>query len=242
MSKRILKQYCTKNFRKIRHRKGFGVHSPFAYNLITKVIEETYSYYAYQQIEEVWHTRVCNQLTQDDFQRRKPVSEKYGRLLFRMVNRFHPDIIFEYGSCWGISSLCLYLGNTRSQLFCADPDTRIYNFSKDVIPSDLQNIHFFNSYFSEGLSECLKFGTPDFICIHRPSDIQEYGLIYNRLFPCLGEITVILIEGIHSESRALDAWRRFISDERIRVTMDLFDLGIAFCDPKLNKQDYIVAF
>ena len=43
MSKRILKQYCTKNFRKIRHRKGFGVHSPFAYNLITKVIEETYS-------------------------------------------------------------------------------------------------------------------------------------------------------------------------------------------------------
>ena len=99
MSKRILKQYCTKNFRKIRHRKGFGVHSPFAYNLITKVIEETYSYYAYQQIEEVWHTRVCNQLTQDDFQRRKPVSEKYGRLLFRMVNRFRPDIIFEYGSC-----------------------------------------------------------------------------------------------------------------------------------------------
>ena len=67
MSKRILKQYCTKNFRKIRHRKGFGVHSPFAYNLITKVIEETYSYYAYQQIEEVWHTRVCNQLTQDIF-------------------------------------------------------------------------------------------------------------------------------------------------------------------------------
>ena len=58
----------------------------------------------------------------------------------------------------------------------------------------------------------------------------------------MGENTVILMEGIHSESGALDAWRKFILDERIRVTMDLFDLGIAFCDPKLNKQDYIVAF
>lgn len=159
-----------------------------------------------------------------------------------MVNRFRPGIIFEYGSCWGISSLCLYLGNTRSQLFCADPDPRIYNFSKDVIPSDFQNIHFFNFCFLEGLSECRKFGTPGFICIHRPADTQEYESIYNRLFSCLGENTVILIEGIHSEGRALDAWHRFILDERIRVTMDLFDLGIVFCDPKLNKQDYIVAF
>ena len=104
MSKRILKQYCTKNFRKIRHRKGFGVHSPFAYNLITKVIEETYSYYAYQQIEEVWHTRVCNQLTQDDFQRRKPVSKKYGHLLFRMVNRFRPNMVLV-----GVFRLCVFI-------------------------------------------------------------------------------------------------------------------------------------
>ena len=32
-------------YRGIRYRKGYGVHSPFVFNLITKVIEEHCSYY-----------------------------------------------------------------------------------------------------------------------------------------------------------------------------------------------------
>ena len=242
MSKRILKQYCTKKLRKIRHRKGFGVHSPFAYNLITKVIEENYGYYAYQKIEEVWNTKVGNRLTSEDLQRCRPISQKYGRLLFRLANRFRPDMIFEYGSYWGISSLSLHLGNPESQLFCIEPDLYKCEFSKEVILPDFQNIRFLNTSFEEGLSECKQEGIPDFICIHQPVSMSEYETIYALLYPCLGKNTVILVEGIHSGNDVLKAWQKFIADERIRVTMDLFDLGIAFCNPKLNKQDYIVAF
>lgn len=38
-------------YRSIRYRKGFGVHSPFVFNLITKVIEEKCSYYSFYDIE-----------------------------------------------------------------------------------------------------------------------------------------------------------------------------------------------
>lgn len=38
-------------YRGIRYRKGFGVHSPFVFNLITKVIEEKCSYYSFYDIE-----------------------------------------------------------------------------------------------------------------------------------------------------------------------------------------------
>ena len=38
-------------YRGIRYRKGFGVHSPFVFNLITKVIEEQCPYYSFGDIE-----------------------------------------------------------------------------------------------------------------------------------------------------------------------------------------------
>lgn len=243
MSKRILKQYCTKSFRKIRHRKGFGVHSPFAYSLITKVIEETCSYYAYQQVDEVWRMQICNRLTPDDFKLRRPVSEKCGKLLFRLVNRFRPDTVFEYRSSWGISTLYLYLGNPQARLFCVEPDSQVLDFSKKMLAREERNISFINSDFSEGLSEYLKSAEdPGFICVHRLSAGSEYESVYEQLSLNLSDRTVIFVEGIRSDGSALSAWYKFISDERIRVTMDLFDAGIAVCDPKLNKQDYIVAF
>ena len=83
-----VKQFCQRKIRKIRHRKGYGVHSPFAYGLITKVIEEKSGYYAYKQIEDLHRTLHDRQ----NFNKRK------CRLLFRLANRFKPRCIIECGS------------------------------------------------------------------------------------------------------------------------------------------------
>ena len=37
-------------YRRVRYRKGYGVHSPFVYNLITKVIEESGHFYLLDDI------------------------------------------------------------------------------------------------------------------------------------------------------------------------------------------------
>lgn len=37
--------------RRIRHRNGYGVHSPFAFGFIKQVLEEHDAYYAYRQID-----------------------------------------------------------------------------------------------------------------------------------------------------------------------------------------------
>ena len=38
---------------RFRHRCGYGVHSPFAFNLITHVIYETTPYYKYKELVDV---------------------------------------------------------------------------------------------------------------------------------------------------------------------------------------------
>lgn len=84
---------------RFRHRCGYGVHSPFAFNLITDVIYEKTPYYAYEllPIEEKKQAKEKSW---------KKESQKVNRLLFRLVNKVQPQTILEVG-CPSASSIYL---------------------------------------------------------------------------------------------------------------------------------------
>lgn len=89
--------------RRFRKRKGYGVHSPFAFNLITYVIYEKLPYYKYAflQKEEA-------RLRSFHEKRWGYESLKIKRLLFRLANFIQPADITDIGL---ISSSALYLQN-----------------------------------------------------------------------------------------------------------------------------------
>lgn len=75
---------------RFRYRCGYGVHSPFAFSMITDVIYEKMPYYAYDSLKE------------EQKKKRKESgwgkeSQKISRLLFRLVNRVQPATIIEVG-------------------------------------------------------------------------------------------------------------------------------------------------
>ena len=70
---------------RFRHRCGYGVHSPFAFNLITHVIYESTAYYKYEEL-----AKAQKQLELEKDKRWKYESKKVKRLLYR-----HPDFVEE---------------------------------------------------------------------------------------------------------------------------------------------------
>lgn len=79
--------------RRFRHRRGYGVHSPFAFDFITRVVYEHTPYYQYKElsaeqrrlVSEKGHSWACRE------------SQKVKRLLFRLVNRAQPTFIVNVG-------------------------------------------------------------------------------------------------------------------------------------------------
>lgn len=65
--------------RRIRHRRGYGIHSPFAFNLVTEVIYNRQEYYAYAPLKQ--HFRLHGHRL------------KTAKLLFRLSNDIQPDRI-----------------------------------------------------------------------------------------------------------------------------------------------------
>ena len=102
MNKKPLKDYIKKSVRKIKYRKGFGVHSPFAFSLITEVIEEKTPYYAYSVLQKLYNQKTV-------------IPYKLSTLLLRLSNRFHARNILEIGSDGGQSALPIILTDSRNK-------------------------------------------------------------------------------------------------------------------------------
>lgn len=72
---RLLPRRLTAPLRHWRTAKGFGVHSPFAYHFITRVLRERLPYYDFDRLAEV----------------RGAVSAHDARLIYRLTDYFQPS-------------------------------------------------------------------------------------------------------------------------------------------------------
>lgn len=67
-------------YKRWRHGRGFGVHSPLAYDLVMNTLRENYRYYAYETLD--YRTGA----TMDS-----AISKRQIRLIFRLLVRFNPN-------------------------------------------------------------------------------------------------------------------------------------------------------
>ena len=98
---------------RFRYRCGYGVHSPFAFDLITNVIYEKMPYYAYASLKQE-QKKVSRERGW------KKGSQKVNRFLFRLVNNIQPATIIEVGRP-SVSSLFLQSAKPSADyLFASD--------------------------------------------------------------------------------------------------------------------------
>ena len=110
---RAIKRQYNKGVRMLFHRKGHGVHSPFVFNFIIRVIEEKARYYAYDEIEESYRN-AKQQAKKESLP--KPLPLKYHKLTYRVTNRFAPKTILELGNNCGVTTKALSLAATNAQI------------------------------------------------------------------------------------------------------------------------------
>lgn len=91
---------------RIRHRCGYGVHSPFAFNFITHVLYERSSYYAYKSIRSEERNAYKNK------KEKKDDSLRVRKLLYRLVDYNQPLTIIDAGKP---SSSSFYIKNACSK-------------------------------------------------------------------------------------------------------------------------------
>ncbi len=109
-----IKRYYTA-FRRYKRSKGFGIHSPFAFNFVLKVLRERCPYYAYDYIDAKRHE--AQQLMSNSKERRGLISYKCAKMMFRVACNFSPRVMLQIGTSHGVSSISLLSVDSSSKLY-----------------------------------------------------------------------------------------------------------------------------
>lgn len=227
---RTVKRYYSKGVRRITKRRGFGVHSPFVYNFIIRVIEEKAKYYSYSAIEKQYF-KVKSSLTSTSHI--KLHSLKFSKLIFRVANRLKPETILECGTAYGVSTIALSLSKSNTQITTIEPNAEIARWVNGAIVKDYRTA--LEQYYSSN-------NTPDLIYIRIQEKSSDYKIIYDAITPYLKENSAIIVAGIRTTKESYAYFKEFVSNPIIKVAIDLYDAAILVASPKLNKQQFKVSF
>jgi len=89
-----------------KHARGYGIHSPFAFELITNVLNARYDYYAFYDIPKI--------LSENGLE--GYANPAINHLSFRLVNYFNAKQILEINSANGVNTS--YLTAPASDIRC----------------------------------------------------------------------------------------------------------------------------
>jgi len=107
-----MKQFFNRLYRLLFCRRGFGVHSPFVYDLITNVIEEDREYYFYKAFHDT--VRRAAKVKQS-------LRERERKLLFRLANRFRTYRMLIVGSDGAITAVYMLAFSSAARCLVVEP-------------------------------------------------------------------------------------------------------------------------
>lgn len=229
--------------------KGHGVHSPFVFDFITNVLNDTRTFYSYEELEKLRQQLLSDkrELSIEDFgagsaiaktnQRRvcdiaraalKP--KKFGQLMFRMVDYYQAKNIVELGTSLGITTGYLASGNLSGWVYTFEGAKQVAEVAKQNFEKlSLNNIEVIEGNFDHTLKpHLINIPVVDFAFVdgnHRKEPTIHY---FQQLLEKATESSVFIFDDIHWSEGMEEAWKYIKQYSAVTLTIDLFFIGLVF--------------
>ena len=259
LAAKFLKYYITAS-----NGKGHGIHSPFVFEFVTQVLNDSRQFYAYDGIEQLRQQMRSNNelLTIDDFgagsrvaaTKQRSVSsiaasalkpKKFSQLFFKIVNHYQPQTIVELGTSLGITTSYLAAANQKGRVVTMEGAKAVAAVAKQNFEAlGLTNIEVVQGNFDDTLPVTLqRLSKVDFAYVdgnHRKEPTLRY---FNQLLPYLHAESILIFDDVHWSEEMEQAWETIKADKRVLMTIDLFFIGLVFFKEEFKvKQDFVIRF
>jgi predicted O-methyltransferase YrrM len=255
---RFAKDYLLHRFKaKNRH----GVHSPFVYKLVDKVIYDFDAKKVYTGIENLRKqlfidTRI---ITITDLgagshvnnNRRKKISDiarnalkpaKLAQLLYRLTADLQPLNIIELGTCLGITTLYLQKAAPAGKVYTLEGCPETAGVAKETFKkAGINDVELITGNFDNTLPQVINsLDKLDFVFVdgnHQKDATLKY---FEWCLPKVHANTMLIFDDIYWSQGMKDAWNEIKAHPKVTVTIDLFWIGLVFFKPRQAKEDFLI--
>lgn len=241
--------------------KGHGIHSPFVFDLVVKVLNDETNYAVYNEIElqrslllgsetilevEDFGAGSAKGLKKDRAVQQIAASSlkkpKYAQLLYRLVLYFQPKQIVELGTSLGITTAYLATAKQDAQVTTMEGSTAIATVAEELFKKlQLQNIHLVTGNFDDTLQSTIKqLSTVNFAFVdgnHRKEPTLNY---FHQLLEKSNQSTVMVFDDIHWSKEMEEAWEEIKHHSSVTLTIDLFFIGLVFFRKEQKEKEHFV--
>jgi predicted O-methyltransferase YrrM len=218
-----------------------SVHSPFVFDLLTKLIYNRVEYYSFKKIENLREELLDSKKI---IVKHTVESAKYTQLLFRLVNYFQPSQIIELGTSVGISAAYLASVSSKINIITIESRQKIAEIARENFEKlELKNIEQIVNNSDKALPTLLdKYQILDFV--HFAGNNGKQATL-NHFKQCLEKAngdSVFVFDNIYCSSEMKETWNEIKNNNRVRVTVDLFFMGIVFFRQEQVKQHFVIKY
>lgn len=246
-----------------RHRRGHGIHSPFAFSLVSEIFRNKTAPDIVCCIEKKrkklladsrsinvndlgsGSVRMKSSLRKvSDITRYSAVPEKYGILLSNMARAFGEPVILEFGTSLGISTMYMAASCPGATVITMEGCEATSGLAAENFrESGLDNIRLITGPFDK-IMPALKSEkiTPGLVFIdgnHAREPVISY---FNQVADMSGAGTVVIIDDIYSSGGMAEAWSEIRNHREVTLSVDIFRMGIVFFRKGLNRTNYVVRY
>lgn len=251
-----LKHYLSSNSR-------HGTHSPFAYKLTDEVIYDFKFKKEYVDIEnqrikllndeaeiEVTDLGAGSHLNKSRVKKIRHMakhalkSPRLAQLIYRLAHRQQPGQIIELGTCLGITTAYLAKACPDADFITIEgcPETAKVaqrNFQELALKNVELQVGNFDLLFPEIIKQAEKL---DFIYIdgnHRKEATLNY---FHWCLPKVQEGALMIFDDIYWSQGMKEAWEEIKAHPEVRVTIDLFWIGLVYFRKGQAKENFKIRF
>ena len=244
--------------------KGHGMHSPFIFEFITKLMNDTMQYPAYTQVEALRRQlrkenavlvvedmgagsghRQSSRRKVKDIARHAAKPARYGQLLYRMVRHYQPERVMELGTSLGLTTAYLALAQPSAPVITMEGAKAVAAKAKENLQwLGAGNVTLVEGNFDDTLAPVLQQqGRLDFAFIDGNHRLEPTVRYFEQMLPCLHAGSILVFDDIHWSREMEQAWHTIQAHDAVRCTLDLFFIGIVFFRKEFyEKQHFTIRF